>query len=501
MKLYGIVLQVSPRAHFRVRKCLRDCTEQIPDHVNLPQPPANKRVPKAVLARVRRIIANTIFELVLDNKLQLRTVDSGKVDLTVPRGMWTRHVFPTVLERLQKDSFEGGSIADQVIKRCSTYRTTHDVLRSWWGRWPARHSMSWEEWSSSASPRQWVRDDVTIDPINGTRIGRQETVTDIASYDTNRGHYVERREILGTCATKIDTDLSIRVSAWLSASVPRRTSDTGRSQHNATLARCRITKGHLATETYTFKLHDSDSKVSQEKVHDMHRPGSYGTNERLKAAQDLSRGGVKFGLTDSIPKHVHEQIEEHSVQSISRLTYCGLCSHMGQECDGERLCGQCVRKSTSCREQGQPLASSQDLKTKCYACFKQGQRCCGSRPCGFCAKHHKRCRDQGENEKTTPRAQIEFLEITQQPAAAQHFRHLQSIPWGLLHQWHRLQQRHGPLWESETWIVVCTVESSYKKRASSRPTAIALPLTGRRSKSLIRLQLASSIQLSHTSTR
>jgi hypothetical protein len=199
---------------------------------------------------------------------------------------------------------------------------------------------------------------------------------------------------LGTCATKIDTDLSI--SAWLSASVPRRTSDTGQNQHNTTLARCRITKGHLATETYTFKLHDSDSKVSQEKVHDMHRPGSYGTNERLKAAQDLSRGGAKFGLTDSIPKHVHEQIEEHSVQSISRLTYCGLCSHMGQECDGERPCGQCVRKSTSCREQGRPLASSQDPKTKCHACFKQGQRCCGSRPCGFCAKHHMRCRDQGD---------------------------------------------------------------------------------------------------------
>jgi hypothetical protein len=128
----------------------------------------------------------------------------------------------------------------------------------------------------------------------------------------------------------------------------------------------------------------------------MHRPGSYGTNERLKAAQNMSRGGVKFGLTDSIPKHVHEQIEEHSVQSISRLTYCGLCSHMGQECDGARLCGQCVRKSISCKEQGQPLASSQDLKTKCYACFKQGQRCYRSRPCGFCAKHHMRYRDQGD---------------------------------------------------------------------------------------------------------
>lgn len=126
----------------------------------------------------------------------------------------------------------------------------------------------------------------------------------------------------------------------------------------------------------------------------MDRLGRYGTNERLKAAQDLSRGEAKFGSTDSIPKHVHEQSKGYSVQSIDKLTSCGLCSHIGQEFDGERLCDRCVRKSTPCREQS-PIASRQNPKTKCHACFKQGQRYCGSRPCGFCAKHHMRCRDQG----------------------------------------------------------------------------------------------------------
>lgn len=40
----------------------------------------------------------------------------------------------------------------------------------------------------------------------------------------------------------------------------------------------------------------------------MHRPGSYGTNEPLKMAQDLSWGDEKDRLTDPIPKHVHEHM-------------------------------------------------------------------------------------------------------------------------------------------------------------------------------------------------
>jgi hypothetical protein len=388
--MYGIVSQVSPKVNSRVRKCLRDSIEQIPDYVDLPKSSSAKRIPKSVLARIRRTITNRIFELVREHKLELRTLDSGKIDLALPRGMWS-HVFPAVLERLQSDPFEDGSIADLVIKRCYTYRTTHDVLRSCWQRWPARHSMSLEEWSSSASLRPWVLDDITNENINGMKLSRQESVTNIASHDTNRGHYVESSEALGTRATKNDTDPSI--SAWLIASIARRTSDSGQIQHKATLARCHTTKGHIATKPYTFKLYVSDTKACQKKVH---RPGSYGTNEPLKTAQDLSWGDEKERLTDAVPKRVHEQTRDHSVQSENTSTYCGLCFHMGQECDGARPCSQCVRKSTSCREQGRPLASGQDPKTKCHACFEKGQRCCGGRPCGFCIKHHMRCRDQGE---------------------------------------------------------------------------------------------------------
>lgn len=173
MQMYGIVSQVSPKVNSRVRKCLRDSIEQIPDYVDLPKSSSAKRIPKSVLARIRRTITNRIFELVREHKLELRTLDSGKIDLALPRGMWS-HVFPAVLERLQSHPFEDGSIADLVIKRCYTYRTTHDVLRSCWQRWPARHSMSLEEWSSSASLRPWVLDDITIENINGMKLSRRE---------------------------------------------------------------------------------------------------------------------------------------------------------------------------------------------------------------------------------------------------------------------------------------------------------------------------------------
>ena len=99
MQMYGIVSQVSPKVNSRVRKCLRDSIEQIPDYVDLPKSSSAKRIPKSVLARIRLTITNRIFELVREHKLELRTLDSGKIDLALPRGMWS-HVFPAVLEVL-----------------------------------------------------------------------------------------------------------------------------------------------------------------------------------------------------------------------------------------------------------------------------------------------------------------------------------------------------------------------------------------------------------------
>jgi hypothetical protein len=157
------------------------------------------------------------------------------------------------------------------------------------------------------------------------KLSRQESVTNIASHDTNRGHYVESSEALGTRATKNDTDPSI--SAWLIASIARRTSDPGQILHKATLARCHTTKDHIATKPYTFKLYVSETKACQKKV--LHRPGSYGTNEPLKTAQDLSWGNEKERLTDAVPKRVHEQTRDHSVQSENISTYCGLCFSHG----------------------------------------------------------------------------------------------------------------------------------------------------------------------------
>jgi hypothetical protein len=61
MQMYGIVSQVSPKVNSRVRKCLRDSIEQIPDYVDLPKSSSAKRIPKSVLARIRRIITNRIF--------------------------------------------------------------------------------------------------------------------------------------------------------------------------------------------------------------------------------------------------------------------------------------------------------------------------------------------------------------------------------------------------------------------------------------------------------
>ncbi len=110
----------------------------------------------------------------------------------------------------------------------------------------------------------------------------------------------------------------------------------------------------------------------------------------------MSWGDEKKRLTDAVPKRVHKQTRDHSVQSENISTYCGLCFHKGQECDRARPCSRFVRKKTSCREQGRPLASGQDPKTKCHACYEKSQSCCGGRPCGFCIKHHMRCRDQGE---------------------------------------------------------------------------------------------------------
>ncbi len=102
-------------------------------------------------------------------------------------------------------------------------------------------------------------DDITNENINGMKLSKHEGVTNIASYDTHRGHYVESSEALGTRVTKNDTDPS--KPAWLIASTARRTSDPGQIQHRATLARCHTEKDHISTKPYTFKLYVSDIKA------------------------------------------------------------------------------------------------------------------------------------------------------------------------------------------------------------------------------------------------